>query len=71
MMSDPDIEKAVHLYVSKEPAPPEDMSPSTHPNDNIHQQDGGVSREGAEQPIMRRAQGMQLINLNYSLHMLI
>lgn len=71
MLSDLEMEKAVHLYVSKEPAPADDISPSTHPNDSILQQDGGVSSEGAEQPIMRRPESISLFNLNYSLDMLI
>lgn len=64
MLSDPEIVKAVHLYVSKEKAddhiaPPSkqiDVAPSNHPNESVLLQDGGVSAEGAGQLTM---QGLQ------------
>lgn len=60
MMSDLEIEKTVHLYVSKEKAsndiaPPNnrnDIAPSNHPSESALLQDCGVSAEGAEQLIV-------------------
>ncbi|KAM3391478.1 hypothetical protein ACQJBY_012894 [Aegilops geniculata] len=64
MLSDPEIVKAVHLYVSKEKAddhiaPPSkqiDVAPSNHPNESVLLQDGGVSAEGAGQLTMQGPQ---------------
>lgn len=64
MLSDPEIEKTVHLYVSKEKAsndiaPPNNqnyIAPSNHANERDLLQDGGVSDEGADQLILRRPQ---------------
>ncbi|XP_051231061.1 uncharacterized protein [Lolium perenne] len=61
MLSDPDIGKTVHLYVSKEKAsddiaPPHnrnDFAPSNHTNESALLQDGA---EGAGQLIVRRPQ---------------
>jgi len=47
MLSDPEIEKSAHLYVSKEKAT-NDIAPSDHPNESVLLQDGGVSSELAE-----------------------
>ena len=79
MLSDLEIEKTVHLYVSKEKASNDITSPnnrndialSNHPNNSVLLQDGRVSPEGAEQPIMSRPQSTSLLNLNYTLEMLI
>ena len=68
MLSDPEIVKAVHLYVSKEKAddhiaPPSkqiDVAPSNHPNESVLLQDGGVSAEGAGQLIMQGPQSIPL-----------
>ncbi|KAI4968842.1 hypothetical protein ZWY2020_046172 [Hordeum vulgare] len=54
MLSDPEIVKDVHLYVSKEKAgddvaPPSkqfDIAPSNHPNESVLLQEGGVYAEG-------------------------
>lgn len=75
MLSDPEIVKTVHLYVSKEKAsndiaPPNnenDIAPSNHPNESILLQDGDVSVEGAGQLIMRRPQSISLLNHAYYL----
>ncbi|KAM0823178.1 hypothetical protein ACQ4PT_071041 [Festuca glaucescens] len=64
MLSDPEIGKTIHLYVSKEKAsndiaPPHnrnDFAPSNHTNESALLQDGGVYAEGAEQLIVRRPQ---------------
>jgi hypothetical protein len=63
MLSDPDIGKTVHLYVSKEKAsddiaPPHnrnDFAPSNHTNESALLQDGA---EGADQLIVRRPQSI-------------
>uniref|UniRef100_A0ACD5VF94 Uncharacterized protein n=1 Tax=Avena sativa TaxID=4498 RepID=A0ACD5VF94_AVESA len=55
MLSDPDFEKSIHLYVSKEKET-EDIGPSDHPNDSARLQDGGVSAEGVEHLIVRSSQ---------------
>jgi hypothetical protein len=63
MLSDPDIGKTVHLYVSKEKAsddiaPPHnrnDFAPSNHTNESALLQDGA---EGAGQLIVRRPQSI-------------
>lgn len=68
MLSDPEIVKAVHLYVSKEKAgddiaPPSkqiDIAPSNHPNESVPFQDGGVSAERAGKLTMRRTQSIPL-----------
>lgn len=68
MLSDPEIVKAVHLYVSKEKAddhiaPPSkqiDIAPSNHPNESVLLQDGGVSAEGAGQLTMQGPQSIPL-----------
>nr|XP_051216774.1 uncharacterized protein LOC127334370 isoform X2 [Lolium perenne] len=64
ILSDPEIDKTVHLHVSKEKAsddipPPSnrnDVAPSNHPNGRALLLDGGVSTEGAEQLTVRRPQ---------------
>ncbi|KAE8807912.1 hypothetical protein D1007_15734 [Hordeum vulgare] len=66
MLSDPEIVKDVHLYVSKEKAgddvaPPSkqfDIAPSNHPNESVLLQEGGVyaEGEGAGQLTLKRPQ---------------
>ncbi|KAE8789936.1 hypothetical protein D1007_35905 [Hordeum vulgare] len=66
MLSDPEIVKDVHLYVSKEKAgddvaPPSkqfDIAPSNHPNESVLLQEGGVyaEGEGAGQLTLKRTQ---------------
>ncbi|KAI5000436.1 hypothetical protein ZWY2020_005025 [Hordeum vulgare] len=66
MLSDPEIVKDVHLYVSKEKAgddvaPPSkqfDVAPSNHPNESVILQESGayVEGEGAGQLSMKRPQ---------------
>ncbi|KAE8772037.1 hypothetical protein D1007_56012 [Hordeum vulgare] len=66
MLSDPEIVKDVHLYVSKEKAgddvaPPSkqfDIAPSNHLNESVLLQEGGVyaEGEGAEQLTLKRPQ---------------
>uniref|UniRef100_A0ACD5XGE2 Uncharacterized protein n=1 Tax=Avena sativa TaxID=4498 RepID=A0ACD5XGE2_AVESA len=53
MLSGPEIEKSIHLYVSKEKAT-NDIAPSDHPNESVLLQDGGGSMEPAEQLIARK-----------------
>jgi hypothetical protein len=68
ILSDPEIDKTVHLHVSKEKAsddipPPSnrnDVAPSNHPNGRALLLDGGVSTEGAEQLTVRRPQSISL-----------
>uniref|UniRef100_A0ACD5W9E0 Uncharacterized protein n=1 Tax=Avena sativa TaxID=4498 RepID=A0ACD5W9E0_AVESA len=48
MLSDPEIEKTAHLYVSKEKTT-NNIAPSDHPNESVLLQDGGVSSELAKQ----------------------
>uniref|UniRef100_A0ACD5VAH7 Uncharacterized protein n=1 Tax=Avena sativa TaxID=4498 RepID=A0ACD5VAH7_AVESA len=55
MLSDTEIEKTVHLYVSKEKAT-NDIAPSNHPNESVLSQDDGVSAERVEQLIVRSSQ---------------
>uniref|UniRef100_A0ACD5TIH8 Uncharacterized protein n=1 Tax=Avena sativa TaxID=4498 RepID=A0ACD5TIH8_AVESA len=52
MLSDPEIEKTAHLYVSKEKTT-NDIAPSDHRNESVLLQDGGVSSELAEQLTVR------------------
>lgn len=62
MLSDPEIVKVVHLYVSNKKAghdiaPPSnqfDISPSNHPNESVVFQDNGVSAERAGKLGMER-----------------
>ncbi|VAI16641.1 unnamed protein product [Triticum turgidum subsp. durum] len=68
MLSDPEIVKAVHLYVSKEKvddhiAPPSKqihIGPSNHPNESVLLQHGGVSAEGAGKLTMGMPQSIPL-----------
>ncbi|KAE8819741.1 hypothetical protein D1007_02406 [Hordeum vulgare] len=64
MLSDPEIVKDAHLYVSKEKAgddiaPPSkqiDIAPCNHTNESVLIQDGGVSAERARKLTMGRTQ---------------
>ncbi|XP_047087684.1 uncharacterized protein LOC124699419 [Lolium rigidum] len=64
MLSDPGIEKTVHLHVPKEKYSDDiasrsnqnDIAPSNYPNGRALLLDGGVSTEGAEQLTVRRPQ---------------
>lgn len=70
MLSDPEIVKDVHLYVSKEKAgddvaPPSkqfDIAPSNHPNESVLLREGGVyaEGEGTGQLTMKRPQSIPL-----------
>uniref|UniRef100_A0ACD5Y818 Uncharacterized protein n=1 Tax=Avena sativa TaxID=4498 RepID=A0ACD5Y818_AVESA len=52
MLSDPEIEKTAHLYVSKEKTT-NNIAPFDHPNESVLLQDGGVSSELAKQLTVR------------------